>query len=47
MLFEDTPSLSFFGLGALFVVAPLDGVAHGRHDRGRLSQQGRSARFRD
>ena len=28
---EDTPFLSFFGLGALFVVPPLDSVAHRRH----------------
>ena len=31
MLFEDAPFFSFFGLRALFVVAPLDGIAHRRH----------------
>lgn len=33
MLLEDSPFLSFFGLGALFVVSPLNGITHGRHDR--------------
>lgn len=28
---EETPFLTLFGLRALFVVAPLDGVAHRRH----------------
>jgi hypothetical protein len=29
---EKTPFLAFEWLGALFVVAPLDGIAHRRHD---------------
>lgn len=32
VLFQKTPFLTFEWLGALFVVAPLDCVAHGRHD---------------
>jgi hypothetical protein len=32
VLFQETPFLTLKGLGALFVVAPLDCVAHGRHD---------------
>lgn len=32
MLFQETPFLTLKRLGALFVVAPLDCVAHGRHD---------------
>lgn len=31
MLFEDTPLLAFERLGSLFVVASLNGIAHGRH----------------
>jgi hypothetical protein len=30
-LLQETPFLALFGLRALFVVAPLDGVAHRRH----------------
>lgn len=32
VLFQETPFLTLKRLGALFVVAPLDCVAHGRHD---------------
>lgn len=32
VLFQETPFLTFEWLGALFVVAPLDCVAHRRHD---------------
>jgi hypothetical protein len=32
VFFEKTPFLTFEWLGALFVVAPLDGIAHRRHD---------------
>ena len=32
MFFQKTPFLTFEWLGALFVIAPLDCVAHGRHD---------------
>jgi len=32
VLFEDAPLLTLFRLGALFVVSPLDGIAHGTHD---------------
>lgn len=31
MLFEDAPLLAFERLGTLFVVAPLDGIAHRGH----------------
>lgn len=31
VLFEETEFLALFGLGTLFVIAPLDGIAHGRH----------------
>jgi hypothetical protein len=31
VLFEDTPLLAFERLGTLFVVAPLDGIAHRGH----------------
>jgi len=31
VLFENTPFLTFEGLSALFVITPLDGIAHGRH----------------
>ena len=30
-LLQEPPFLALFGLRALLVVAPLDGVAHGRH----------------
>jgi hypothetical protein len=30
-LFEEPPLCALFGLGALLVVSPLDGIAHGRH----------------
>ena len=30
-LFEKSPFLALFGLGALLVIAPLDGIAHRRH----------------
>jgi hypothetical protein len=30
-LLEETPFLALDGLSALLVVAPLDGIAHGRH----------------
>jgi hypothetical protein len=33
---EKAPFLAFFGLASLAMVAPLDGVAHGRHG-GRIS----------
>jgi hypothetical protein len=36
VFFQETPFLTFEWLGALFVVAPLDCVAHRRHD-GRVS----------
>lgn len=32
VFFQKTPFLTFERLGALFVIAPLDCVAHGRHD---------------
>jgi hypothetical protein len=32
VFFEETPFLTFEWLGALFVVAPLDGITHRRHD---------------
>jgi hypothetical protein len=32
VFFQQTPFLTFEWLGALFVVAPLDGIAHRRHD---------------
>jgi hypothetical protein len=31
-LLQKTPFLAFKRLGALFVIAPLDGIAHRRHD---------------
>jgi hypothetical protein len=31
VLFKDTPLLAAFELGTLFVVSPLNGVAHGGH----------------
>lgn len=31
VLFEKAPFLALERLGALFVIAPLNGVAHGRH----------------
>ena len=31
MLLEDTPFFTVFRLSALFVVAPLGGIAHRRH----------------
>lgn len=31
MLLEETPFLATLNLATLFVVPPLDGVAHGRH----------------
>ena len=31
VLFEDTPLLAFERLGTLFMVAPLDGIAHRGH----------------
>jgi hypothetical protein len=33
-LLQKTPFLAFKRLGALFVIAPLDGIAHRRHDGG-------------
>lgn len=32
MLLEETPFLAALNLTTLFVVPPLDGIAHGRHD---------------
>jgi hypothetical protein len=34
VFFEEPEFLAIFGLGTFFVVAPLDGVAHGGHDCG-------------
>lgn len=31
VLLEESPFLTFFWLASFFVVAPLDGIAHGRH----------------
>ncbi len=34
MFFEEAPFLALFGLASFAVVAPLDGISHGRHGVG-------------
>lgn len=37
VLFKNTPFLTTFELTTLAVVAPLDGISHGRHDESPFS----------